>query len=113
VIVHDLICDSGHFTEDALVDCDALPRCPECGEPVVICWYRGQAPSTDVLGSTQYSSVLGVEYTSTRDRDRQMAARGYEPGSNVRGGPMTQGGRLPKHFTPKGYENAFQWKGEE
>ena len=111
MIVHDVICDAGHFHADVLIDTEDIPNCPECFEPCVVCWYRGKPPATDVLGNAHYSSVLGIEYTSTRDRDRQMAASGMQPGANIRGGPMTQGRRLPKHFTPDGYEAA--WKGTE
>ena len=112
MIVHDVICPSGHFTKDLAVILDSMPLCPVCDRMTVVCWYGGKPPGTDVLGHAHYSSALGIEYTSTRDRDKQMAAKGMQPGSNVRGGPMTQGQRLPKRFTPTGYEHSFEWKGK-
>ena len=62
---------------------DEAFSCPSCGAAM------RKLPSlfaTDVCGSTQYSQALDIEYTSTRDRERQMKRLGFEPaGDKVHG----------------------------
>jgi hypothetical protein len=111
-VLHDLICTNDHVVWDVEVEVEvadgvAAPYglCKECTAPYMICWLRGKAPSTDVLGHEVDSQVLGVTYTSTRERDRKMRARGFEPADRVRGGPMSQSSHLPEKLTPRGYED--------
>ncbi len=110
-VLHDLICSNDHTVLDVVVetevaDGDPAPYglCKKCTAPYTICWLRGMAPSTDVLGHEVESQVLGVTYTSTRERDRKMRARGFEPADRIRGGPMSQSCHLPERLTPRGYE---------
>jgi len=110
MIIHDLICVMGHFTEEVLVKIGDLPLCPECGKDSSVCYYGGKSASTDVYGSEQYSAITGEHFTSTREHDRKMAARGFQPGANVRGGPMTQGQRLPRHFSHPKTRNPVEWR---
>lgn len=104
-VIHDLICENDHMVEDAVVDTkvaedDPAPYglCKKCQAPYTVCWLRGQPPATDVLGVEHWSDTLGISYTSTRHRDQQMKARGFEPADNVRGGPMSQSNQLPKRI---------------
>lgn len=119
-VVHDLICTNDHVVKGVLVEMNVAAGvespyglCKECTAPYIICWLHGKAPSTDVLGHEVESSLLGISYTSTRDRDRQMKAKGYEPAANIRGGPMSQSNHLPAKLTPRGYEGRAKFGGDE
>jgi hypothetical protein len=118
-VIHDLICENDHVLEDVVVETEVAKGqkspygvCKKCTAPYKICWLRGMAPSTDVLGHEVDSAVLGVTYTSTRERDRKMRAKGFEPASNVRGGPMSQSNHLPAKLTPPGYEDRARFGGD-
>jgi hypothetical protein len=119
-VLHDLICENEHVVRNVVVQVVvaeglATPYgvCKKCHAPYRICWLHGKAPSTDVLGHEVSSEVLGVTYTSTRERDRKMRAKGFEPADRIRGGPMSQSHHLPEKLTPRGYEGRAQFHGDE
>lgn len=108
-VIHDLVCENDHIVKDVEVEvADGLHTtygvCDLCGTRRIVSWAHGRAPATDVLGSEHFSDVLGVSFTSTRERDRKMSAMGFQPADNIRGGPMSQSSHLPKKLTPKGWE---------
>jgi hypothetical protein len=97
--VHDLICHNDHLVAGVYVDTqtvDRLPPCSICGAGMLVSWAHGQAPATDVKGSTLYSEITGEEYTSSREHERKMMARGYEPAGDRIGGARTLGDSTPR-----------------
>jgi hypothetical protein len=91
-VLHDLICAEGHMELDVTVDPDKLPTCL-CGSEMSVSWAHGKPPATDVKGSELYSEVTGEHYTSTREHERKMAARGYEPAGDKVGGSRSLSGK--------------------
>jgi hypothetical protein len=119
-VVHDLICENDHIRQNVVVETEVAKGqespygvCKKCTAPYKICWLHGKAPGTDVLGHEVESEVLGLTYTSSRERDRKMRARGYEPADRIRGGPMSQSNHLPEKLTPRGYEGRAKFGGDE
>lgn len=64
------------------------PPCVECGGPTE--FLVTQAPATDVLGNEVTDPILDVSYTSTRDRDRKMRDRGWDPAGDKKGGARNE-----------------------
>ncbi len=65
---------------------DKYPGCANCGGRMRVSWEGGQAPSTDVFGSEQYSDATGMYHTSQRDKERTMRDYGYETAGDKVGG---------------------------
>jgi hypothetical protein len=80
--IHDLYCKTcGKERTDVPVIGGKFPRC--CGAPMR---WRPCAVKTDVKGAATWSWACGDYVSSSRERDKRMAAKGFEPsGDKVSG----------------------------
>jgi len=86
VQVRDLICDKDHILWGHVSAFEDIPRCPECGGELEMCWVGGKPPATDVFGCAQYSDATGEFHTSQRDKIRVMKDVGFEEAGDLVGG---------------------------
>jgi hypothetical protein len=87
-IIHDIHCTSGTCVWENLgvhINAGKFPPCPECGSATA---WTPAGFSSDVL--THYSIAGGREFTSTREKDKFMAARGFVPAGDPVGGALNQ-----------------------
>lgn len=100
----DLRCPVAHYENNVVVMEGEIPPC-WCGRVRKVTWeLTHKAPATDVH-EEKTSEVLGISYRSSRDRDRQMKAKGFDQPA---GDPV--GGARPRH----GIEGkAFSYRGQK
>jgi transcription elongation factor Elf1 len=65
------------------------PVCGVCGHTTEFL-VPESPPATDVLGVEVRDEILDVTYSSTRDRDRKMRDRGWDPCGDKQGGARNE-----------------------
>ncbi len=83
----DLYCiDCGDVVWSVACAYQKYPDCANCGGEMKTTWEGGQAPSTDVYGSAQYSDASGRWHSSQREKAAVMREAGFDEAGDLVGG---------------------------
>ena len=83
----DLYCmDCGDVVWGVACAYKKYPGCANCGGELRVTWEGGQAPSTDVYGSPQYSDASGQYHSSQREKIGVMRDHGFDEAGDAVGG---------------------------
>lgn len=86
--IYDLFCPHcDHELYDVVRPAQKWGKCPKCSKEMKM---KPTTSHTDVLGSEQWSDVLDISYTSTRERERKMKAINFDPAGDKVGGARNE-----------------------